>query len=326
MSNLIFGIIGYGSIAKKHISFIKIRFPNSQINVLLHKKIVKSTFKINFFFTNKSFFETEYNYIFICNPCTRHVEYIKKCIKHKVKNIFVEKPLSHNFYQSKKFLTEHHKEISGILIGYVLLYNRLFLESLKILKDKKLGKIISATIVCNSNAKTWRKDIKFYKSVSANKKLGGGVLNELSHELSYAIKLFGPIQSVFSKIFNNDNKKIDVETEAKIICITKDNINLGIFIDFLNKKEERYCEIIGTTGKLLLDFRNMNLTINNKEILNISKKDKDQMYFDQLNFFTGSVKKKSQIISNFFFNAIDVTKFIDAIKISSSKNKIVSLT
>jgi predicted dehydrogenase len=326
MSNLIFGIIGYGSIAKKHISFIKRRFPNSQINVLLHKKIVKSTFKIKFFFTNKSFFETEYNYIFICNPCTRHVEYIKKCIKHKVKNIFVEKPLSHNFYQSKKFLTEHHKEISGILVGYVLLYNRLFLESLKILKDKKLGKIISATIVCNSNAKKWRKGIKFYKSVSSNKKLGGGVLNELSHELSYAIKLFGPIQSVFSKIFNNDNKKINVETEAKIICTTKGNINLGIFIDFLNKKEERFCEIIGTKGNLLLDFRNMNLTVNNKEILNISKKNKDQMYLDQLNFFTGRDKKKPQIISEKFFNALDVTKFIDAIKISSSKNKIVSLT
>ena len=239
-----------------------------------------------------------------------------------MKNIFVEKPISNNFNHTKKFMSKYYKETNSILVGYVLLYNRLFLKSLEILKDKKLGKIISATIVCSSNSKTWRKDTKFYKSVSANKKLGGGVLNELSHELSYAIKLFGPIKSVFSKIFNNDNKKINVETEAKIICTTKDDINLGIFIDFLNKKEERYCKIIGTRGNLLLDFKNMHLTLNNKEILNISKIDKNQMYLDQLNFFIKKDKKK-RIIADKFFNALEVTKFINAIKISSNKNKIV---
>ena len=326
MSSLIFGIIGNGSNAKKHISFIKKKFPNSQINVLLYKKKVKSTFKLNFFFTDKLFFQTKYDYIFICNPCTRHIEYIKKCTKHKLKNIFVEKPLSNNFYQNKKFMMKYYKQTNGILVGYVLLYNKLFLKSLEILKYKKLGKIISATIVCNTNSKTWRKNINFYKSVSANKRLGGGVLNELSHELSYAIKLFGPFKSVFSKTFNNDKVKMNVETEAKIICTNKDNINLGIFIDFLNKKEERYCKVIGTKGNLLLDFKNMNLNINNKEILNISKQNKDQMYLDQLNFFIKNDNSKFQIINEKFINALDVTKFINAIKISSNKNKILRLT
>ena len=38
MSVLKFGIIGNGSIAKKHINLIKEKFPNSEINVLINKK------------------------------------------------------------------------------------------------------------------------------------------------------------------------------------------------------------------------------------------------------------------------------------------------
>ena len=74
---------------------------------------------------------------------------------------------------------------------------------------------------------------------------------------------------------------------------------------------------------MLLDFKNMHLTLNNKEILNISKIDKNQMYLDQLNFFIKKDKKKKRIIADKFFNALEVTKFINAIKISSNKNKIV---
>ena len=50
-------------------------------------------------------------------------------------------------------------------------------------------------------------------------------------------------------------KKIDVETEAQIYCSTKNKIDLGIFINFLSNKEERYCEIVGTKEKLLLGFK-----------------------------------------------------------------------
>ena len=120
------------------------------------------------------------------------------------------------------------------MIGYVLLFNKLLIKALKLLKEKKLGKIISATIVCNSNFKKWSKDTKFYKTVSANKNLGGGVLNELSHELNYAINFFGPIKKVFAKLYYKDKKKINVETEAKILCITKENFNFGIYINFLS--------------------------------------------------------------------------------------------
>ena len=245
---------------------------------------------------------------------------MEKSIKYKVKNIFVEKPISNNFKKIERFRKKYPKYKNKILVGYVLLFNELFTKTLRLIQKDKIGTIISANVVCNSNFKNWRKNKKYYRTVSANKKLGGGVLNELSHELNYAIKLFGPIQKVYSKIKYQSNKKIDVETEAQIYCSTKNKIDLGIFINFLSNKEERYCEIVGTKGKLLLDFKNKKIILGNNKTYNIYK---NPMYKKQLNFFLNKSKNKSKITLEKFNNSLETVKLIEAIKISGSKKKIV---
>ena len=324
MNEIKFGVVGYGSIAEKHIKLIKKIYPKSDIKILKHKKNKKFQSRLNFFYKEKLFFKNKFDYIFLCNPCTRHIEYLQKSIKYKVKNIFVEKPISNNFNEIKKFQKKYFKFKNKILVGYVLLYNKLFLKTFNLLERQKIGKIISATVVCNSNFKKWRKNKKFYKTVSANKNLGGGVLNELSHELSYSLKLFGSVEKVFSKLYYQNHKKIDVETEAKIYCLTKNKIDLGIFINFLSNKEERYCEIVGTKSKLLLDLKNKKIILNDKKIYHINE-NKNQMYEDQLNFFFHNIKNKKKIILEKFNNASETVKFIKAIKLSNYKKKFVRI-
>ena len=180
--------------------------------------------------------------------------------------------MSNNFDKLNKFIIQYPNIGKKILVGYVLLFNKLFLKTLELINKKKIGNMLSATIVCNSDFRKWRKGTEYRKTVSANRNLGGGVLNELSHELSYAIKLFGSIKKVFAKLSYKYEKKIDVETEARIICCTKKISNLGIFINFLSNKEERYCQIIGTKAHLLLDFKNMSIFLDNKKFFSISKK------------------------------------------------------
>lgn len=320
MDKIKFGVVGYGSIAQKHIKLIKSIYPKSDIKILIHKKINKFNNRLNFFHKENLFFKNKFDYIFLCNPCTRHVEYLEKSIKYKVKNIFVEKPISDNLKKIEKFRKKYPNFKSKILVGYVLLFNELFTKTLSLLQKDKIGTIISANVVCNSNFKNWRKNKKYYRTVSANKKLGGGVLNELSHELNYAIKLFGPIQKVCSKINYQSPKKIDVETEAQIYCFTKNKIDLGIFINFLSNKEERYCEIIGTKSKLLLDFKNKKIILDNNKIYNIYK---NPMYKKQISFFLNKSKNKSKITLERFNNSLETVKLIEAIKISASRKKIV---
>ena len=41
------------------------------------------------------------------------------------------------------------------------------------------------------NLQKWRPQKKYYESVSAQKKFGGGPLYELSHEIEYCLDIFG---------------------------------------------------------------------------------------------------------------------------------------
>ena len=44
MNEIKFGVIGYGSIAQKHIQLVKKKYPGSDIKILVHKK--KNKFKV----------------------------------------------------------------------------------------------------------------------------------------------------------------------------------------------------------------------------------------------------------------------------------------
>jgi predicted dehydrogenase len=51
---------------------------------------------------------------------------------------------------------------------------------------------VSATIHVGQHLSQWRPDRDFRETYSASRALGGGVLRDLSHELDYALWLFGP--------------------------------------------------------------------------------------------------------------------------------------
>ena len=75
MNEFSFGIIGNGSIAKKHIKLIKKNFPNSEIKVLIHKNKVESKNKLKYFYEDKFFFKNKFKFVLICNPSKVRITY-----------------------------------------------------------------------------------------------------------------------------------------------------------------------------------------------------------------------------------------------------------
>ena len=71
------------------------------------------------------------------------------------------------------------------MVGYNLRYMKSLIKFREILSKKKIGKILSVRSEVGSYLPSWRKDTDYKKSVSAKKKLGGGVLLELSHDIDY---------------------------------------------------------------------------------------------------------------------------------------------
>ena len=50
---------------------------------------------------------------------------------------------------------------------------------------------MSTTVLCGSYLPSWRKNIIYNKSYSSDKKKGGGVLLDLSHEIDYITWILG---------------------------------------------------------------------------------------------------------------------------------------
>ena len=149
---------------------------------------------------------------------------------------------------------------------------------------------------------SWRKDTDYKKSVSAKKKLGGGVLLELSHDIDYLFWLFGKVEWVSATIYKQSNLKIDTEDTA-IITLgflnnkKKNKIIANLNMDFNRHDTTRYCKVIGELGTLYWNAIDGSVRLFKKgsskwKTLYKENIYKDKTYISELKHFIYCVKNK----------------------------------
>ncbi len=316
--NLNIGIIGFGSIGKKHYQIIKKNFRNTKIFVFSSKETKKNNISNSL----EKFLKNKLDIVLICSPANTHIDYAKKILKKKI-NIFIEKPLSSKSIDRKsyEFLIKNKKRID---IGYVFKHDLNAQYIKKIIDDKKFGEIIYSKITCKTFFPKWRNKT-YKKTVTAQKKLGGGALNEVSHEIHYANWFFGPFKEVVSNLSNSNELKIDVEDRAKIKFYTNKNFIVDINIDIGNKlfkkKDERNCYIIFEKSIVHWDLvKNIIFIYNNKKYKKLKKNHIDKFVRQMRNILTNIGGKKKHVTTT-FKEAYEVDRLIKLIRISSFKKK-----
>lgn len=314
-------IIGFGSSSTRHIKNLSLINKDYYFYILSRKKEIK----VNFLSKKKYCHITKISELnldqiknaFICTGSNEHLKYIKTLSKRKI-DIFVEKPLMNSTKKMKDFKKIYKKTKNKLYIGY----NLLFSNSLNYLKKKEIYKenINKINIKAAYYLPFWRKNTDYRASVSSNKKKGGGVLLELSHELHYLLWLYGkPIwaSAIVQKI---SDLKIDVEDNAFITLGFKKFV-CTVELDFISKKYERYCKIDTDKNSYLWDFKKNSVEKfykNNKsKILYKKKLDINKIYINQLKYFLNSNYKQT---NEYIDHAINTLKVIESIRVSSSKN------
>lgn len=290
-------IIGFGSIGKRQAKI----FSKYNLNIfILTSQNIKQFKKINRLSEIKNI---NPDYFLICSPTSNHyqeLKYIEKNFKKKI--ILVEKPLFHRFHP---LVIKNNK----IVIGYNLRHHPILQFIKKKIKSKK---IISIYVRCLSNLKNWRQDKNLKNSYSIDKKKGGGVLLDLSHELDYMQWIFGKIS------------KINCSQVKRVTNITKDSedyvniqgninkINFVLNLNYFSKIERRDILIDGYDFNIYGDLINNKLTFLNKKKV-VSKKfyfKNSNTYEIQANYF---LKK---IFKNFcsYNDGNNINKLIDRLK------------
>lgn len=320
MKNIL--LIGYGNIAKKHIKHIKKIIPSSSFFILKKRiKKIKNKKNISFIKNIKDVNSIKISYILICSPTSTHLEYLKKLSKFKAP-IFMEKPLTNNFSKLKKIIKNKNYLKTNLIVGYVFRYSDNFRTILKLINKGKLRKIKYVKIKASSYLPDWRKNRNFRKTNSAQKKFGGGVLLELSHEIDYLIQFFGMPIKLLAKLTSSKKLNLNVESGAKCILFYKKNLTIDLQLDFHSKnKNLRYCNIYCEDKKLSWNLKNQNISFfdKNKNVFKY-KKNYNEMFYNQMKFFLNNKKNFSK---KEFIQYYKILNIIEHIKKSNKLNRIV---
>ncbi|MDB3982315.1 Gfo/Idh/MocA family oxidoreductase [Candidatus Pelagibacter sp.] len=313
-------IIGYGEIAQRHLKNIKLLLPTSNIAVF-SKTIKKKSRNIEVFNDLNKAVNFKPNITLICSPAPSHIKYAK--IFSKINShIFIEKPVSTDLEQLKKFIKSLKKKKITLLSGYNLRFDNSLNFFRNCINSKNLGEILSVRSEVGQYLPSWRKK-NYTKTVSAKRELGGGVINELSHDVDILIMLFNKIKLIYGINFNVSNMKINAEDSAHAIFRSKfKNKLFYIFlnIDCYRHDYTRSCVVIGSKATIKWDgiLNRVEISKKGSKKNKIYKLDnnKNSSYLNEMKYFIKNIKNKNTLMDSFKENI----KLIEILK-KMKKNK-----
>lgn len=201
-------------------------------------------------------FAQKIDIVFICNPTSMHAEILEKAIEADC-NVFIEKPIAESIEALGQIEQKIKISDKVFFVGYQNRYHPCMLKIKQLLKEQKIGRIVSVSAEIGENVKNWHKYENYKNMYACRKELGGGVVVTQIHELDYLYYLFGMPKSVYAVGGKLSDLEVDVEDVADILMryeMDSRKIPVSIHEDYLQVPARRGCRIIGTKGKIEIDL------------------------------------------------------------------------
>ncbi len=290
------GIIGLGSIGKKHTRLLKMLNPDFEIYALSSQIDLApeiASLLSDRVETIDALIDRDLQAAFICSPAPFHLAQAQYFLNRKIP-VFIEKPLSISMQGLRAFQELVTNTGVCVAIGYVLRFRPDLLSFCKAYQQGTYGKAKKVKIVYKSYLPNWRPGRDFRQTVSANRDSGGGVLLELSHELDYLRWIFGEVASVKARLNNLGVLNLDVEEQALLEVKTQSGLTVEVDIDFISEKTQRYCQIENEQGLVTCDLIKQRIQIAHEQNSQIRQQDfdftPDFPFLQQLKQFLNSIQ------------------------------------
>lgn len=296
-SDLSVGVVGFGSIGKRHIENLT-NLGIKNITLLRNKNFNSNT---KFLETNniEEFAQRAYDFILISNPTALHYKYLFEFI-NKSYNILCEKPVVSNLEEANTLsrLLSDYKGISGT--AFNMRFHPVILKLREVLQDNSLGKVRHSRLFVGQYLPDWRPNSNYSETYSAIRELGGGVTLDLVHEIDLALFLFGsPVKGFESISGKYSDLIINTEDVTEIIYNSSRGSLISIHLDYLYRGYKRTIEIICDSGNIFCDLYKNDITLLDEKgnVINVIKFEnfnRNDMYLDLMkNFLDSIIFKKS---------------------------------
>ena len=322
-------VMGSGSIAKRHIRNLRSQFPNADVICVSssgRKLTISEVGATEVADTISHALSITPDIAIIASPATFHLSHAQTLLEAGVP-VLIEKPLCVEITDLSKVSLDKYRAKIGV--GYNLRFMPAAQMVKKILAEGDIGQVLTVFAEVGQFLPDWRPDTDYRKGVSAKKKLGGGALLELSHELDYLNWFFGKFSEVSAITRNSNILNIDVEDSVDALLTNRQGTIFHLHLDFLQRSPSRSFKAIGTKATLVWD-----LLANEVQLLKPDKEsqlvfsdpsyDRNEMYVDQLNAFIAFSKGFRQFDST-LEKSIEVMRLIEAIRKSDALKAWVNL-
>lgn len=274
-------IVGYGSIAKKHVNALNQLDRDFNIYALRSNKEAKEIEGIINIFELDAF-KDKFDFAIISNPSNLHVQTIKDLLPLKCP-LFIEKPSVHELGGVDDLLALVNEAGVSTYIGC----NLRFLECLSFFKDKVneigLSQINEVNVYAGSYLPDWRPGTDYLKSYSANADMGGGAHLDLIHELDYVYWFFGNPISSKKTLRNKSSIGIKAVDYANYL-FEYETFEANVILNYYRKKAKRSIELLYGEHILYVDLLKNTVSLDDELIFESSGIILDT-YKKQLDYF-----------------------------------------
>jgi len=206
-------VVGLGLMGAQHLkAILKSKKANlhSIVDISYNAKKLSAKYKIQLHSNVSSLLNSkELDAVIVATPNRLHEKHTISLLRKKIP-VLLEKPISDNIKSAKKIINIAEKNKTPLLIGYHRRHNSIVTEVKDIIKSGKLGKIISANILC------WLyKHDKYFKEKWRISRGGGPLGINLVHDIDMISYLLGSIKYV-QAFTTNKNRKFKVEDTATV--------------------------------------------------------------------------------------------------------------
>ena len=265
----------------------------------------------------------------IASPSVHHLDTALPLARRGV-HLLVEKPISDSAERVPSLIAECEDNGAALLVGYNLRYSGSLRYFAKQLHDGAVGRPLSVRAEVGQYLPEWRPG-DYRHSVSAQARLGGGVLLELSHEVDYLRWLFGDVDWVSAACARQSSLDIDVEDTAHLLLGFRGQqaVLANLSMDFVRRDKTRSCTVVGELGSLRWDALAATVELFSEgesewKCLFTEQPMPDATYIAQLEHFMGCVHDgvRPEVSGE---DGLSVMRVLDAARSSSRTGARVSL-
>lgn len=312
---------GLGSIGQRHVRNLRALL-GDQVEILAYRQRLSSPvlnpdmtvrsgadletiYGIRTFLKLEDALEERPTAVFVTNPNVYHLPVALAAARAGC-HLFIEKPISHSLDGIDELIDLVERQ--G-LIAFVA-YQFRFHPGLQLLKsmlsENRLGRLSAAHIVNGEYLPDWHPYEDYSKTHAATRSMGGGCLRIQTHELDYALWLFGMPRRVFAVGGHLSRLDVDVEDSVSMLLECRDGdfpFPVHVHLDYLQRPPQRLCQIVGDIGKVQYDYHANTVMHHSTEpraetLYRFDSFDRNQMFLDELKHFLDCVKGEAAPIVN----------------------------